>query len=81
MMGWMCPNCGSAHAPSIVTCPMQVQTTTIHNTGWPSQDTGRCPGCGKRRGVKLQIPRLDIREEQCMCPTAASTVDGDEKHG
>jgi hypothetical protein len=22
--GWMCPNCGSAHAPSVQTCPMQV---------------------------------------------------------
>lgn len=30
--GWMCPNCGSAHAPSVMTCPMAAKpatTTTI----------------------------------------------------
>ena len=27
--GWMCPNCGGAHAPSVQTCPMTVSTTAI----------------------------------------------------
>lgn len=25
--GWQCPNCGSAHAPSVLTCPAQLKTT------------------------------------------------------
>jgi hypothetical protein len=30
--GWRCPNCGSAHAPSVLTCPLQVQIGTNYRT-------------------------------------------------
>jgi hypothetical protein len=26
--GWQCPNCGSAHAPSVLTCPVQARSGT-----------------------------------------------------
>ena len=50
--GWMCPNCGSAHPPSVTTCPVQMQAspTTIgtnvkcHACGlWPTQTCSRQP--------------------------------------
>lgn len=25
--GWQCPNCGSAHAPSVLTCPAPIRMT------------------------------------------------------
>ncbi len=82
MMGWMCPNCGSAHAPSVTTCPMQIQTATTYDTNfpthWPTPDTGACPQCHKKRGG-LSIPRMGLYEvDRCVCPIA-STADGDGK--
>ncbi len=31
--GWQCPNCGSAHAPSVQTCPQKVTTTNKLEVG------------------------------------------------
>ena len=27
--GWQCPNCGSAHAPSVLTCPTAIKTSRM----------------------------------------------------
>jgi hypothetical protein len=45
--GWMCPNCGSAHAPSVLTCPRQV-TCTITTTF--SGDAPQVPTTGSTDG-------------------------------
>jgi hypothetical protein len=41
--GWKCPNCGKAHAPSVLTCPEEPSkvsptpvTTPYFPTTWPS---------------------------------------------
>ena len=35
--GWQCPNCGSAHAPHVLTCPVQVPTGTTYG---PANSSG-----------------------------------------
>jgi hypothetical protein len=51
-MGWRCPNCGSAHAPNVVTCPVQVPTTTtMSNT---CELPWKCQNCGKLNSSLLQ---------------------------
>jgi hypothetical protein len=66
----MCPNCGSAHAPHIQTCPGYQSTTWV---GIDNQQ--KCPSCGKRL-FGLSIPRLGIHEigDFCMCVKAGSTL-------
>lgn len=50
--GWKCPNCGSAHAPWIATCPMEYVTWTTSgvpcNHDWIDSTAGkRCSKCGE----------------------------------
>jgi len=44
--GWNCPKCGSAHAPSVQTCPVNppVMPVGIPNV-WPSQPMRADCGC------------------------------------
>jgi len=68
--GWLCPACGGAHAPSVLTCP----GPSVSTTQWAAPNMqDRCPGCGKPR--RFSIPRLGIWSiDHCMCPTAGQTL-------
>lgn len=44
--GWMCPKCGGAHAPSVLTCPQAALTFTHTTTSGLTKERCEC-GCLK----------------------------------
>ena len=64
-VGWNCPNCGSAHAPWVMTCPIRAMTYPINGTTETVTTPPRCAKCGKTA----------YGDNPCMCVTVMAAAE------
>lgn len=67
--GWLCPKCGSAHAPSVLTCPVTTQAIPFWPQRYPSSVRSDCSCPLNNVCMNVACPR----SVRVTCAVAPST--------